>query len=76
MRFFTSFYYVQNDSGLGWEEHLGGVFLRRSRKNTPPKCKNIPKPVIPMRSEESQKNNSLVLQNYYYYVYQFMVLIL
>ena len=29
MRFFTSFYYVQNDSGLGWEEHLGGVFLRR-----------------------------------------------
>ena len=53
MRFFTSFYYAQNDSKLGWNGHLGGVVLRLRRKTTPPKCDSIQKPVIPMRSEES-----------------------
>ena len=64
MRFFTSFYYVQNDSKLGWYRHLGGVVLRRSRKTTPPKCESIQEVVIPMRSEESHKINRTVFKNY------------
>ncbi len=61
MRFFTSFYYVQNDNKSGREEHLGGEFLWQSRKNSPPKCENIHELVIPMQSEESQKINCTVL---------------
>ncbi len=57
MRFFTSFHYVQNDSKLEWNGHLGGMVLRCLRKTIPPKCENIRKLVIPMRSEESHKIN-------------------
>jgi hypothetical protein len=51
MRFFTSFHYAQNDNKLGDCGQLGGVVLRLRRKTTPPNCKSIQVPVIPMRSE-------------------------
>ena len=57
MRFFTSFYSVQDDNKLGWCVHLGGKVLQRSCKTFPPKCDIIQEPVIPMRSEESHRIN-------------------
>jgi hypothetical protein len=57
MRFFTSFYFVQNDNKLSHKGHLGGVVWRQSRQTTPPKYKTHQEPVIPMRSEESHEIN-------------------
>jgi|GEM_PF-5296133 hypothetical protein len=61
MRFFTSFYYVQNDNKLGLCRHLGVVVLRLRRKTTTPKCESIHELVIPKRSKESHEINQTAL---------------